>query len=272
MIKWVHDFFLHKNERDISSGGVMDRLKDKVALITGGSSGIGLATAELFLAEGAQIIVTGRDQQRMEEAQQKLGPASLVVQSEAGNLADIDSLLAQIKGRFGRLDTLVLNAGIVNSGPFDAVDEARFDEVMTVNFKGAFFTIQKALPLMSANSSIVLLTSIVTKVAASFFCPYAASKAALRSMMWTLAPDLVKRGIRLNAVAPGPIDTGGFERMGLSPELVAIKRDEMENRSPIKRFGRPDEVAKVLLFIASDDASYVVGEEIFVDGAITCVP
>jgi NAD(P)-dependent dehydrogenase (short-subunit alcohol dehydrogenase family) len=252
----------------------MGKLTGKTALITGGSSGIGLAAARLFKEEGAQIAITGRDAGRLAEVQDELGKDTLVVRSEAGSLADIDALIAQVGQRFGTLDVLFLNAGIATPAPIDHMTEVQFDELMNVNFKGVFFTIQKALPLMAKNASIIVTTSITNRTGSPNFSVYGASKAALRSLVQSLGLALIERGIRINAVNPGPIDTGGFQRLPLPKEVFDAVKGDISGRSPIKRFGSPEEVARVALFLASDDSAYIVGEEIVVDGGISlvCLP
>lgn len=252
----------------------MDRLKGKTVLITGGSSGIGLATARLFRDEGAQLVITGRDPERLAAAQQELGSETLAIRSEAGSLAEIDALIKQIKQRFDRLDVLFLNAASGTMSPIEQVSEAQFDETMGVNFKGVFFTIQKALPLLSGNASIIVTTSITNRTGSPNCSVYAASKAALRSLVQSLSLALISRGIRVNAINPGPIDTEGFNRLPVPKEVFQAIKTDIVNRSPIKRLGSPQEVAKVALFLASDDSAYVVGEEIVVDGGISlvCLP
>ncbi|OWW19599.1 SDR family oxidoreductase [Noviherbaspirillum denitrificans] len=252
----------------------MARLEGKSVLITGGTSGIGLAAAKLFRAEGARVAVTGRDAGRIEQAREEIGGDALVLRSEAGKLADIDAMLEQVKARFGRIDVLFLNAGIAPPTPIEAVTEAQFDEIVDVNFKGIFFTIQKALPLMEKGGSIIVTTSITNRTGSPAFSVYGASKAALRSLVQSLSLALVGRGIRINAINPGPIDTGGFNRIEVPAEVLQAIKGDIEGRSPIKRFGSPEEVAKAALFLASDDSSYVVGEEIVVDGGISlvCLP
>ena len=252
----------------------MDRLKGKTVLITGGSSGIGLATARLFRDEGAQLVITGRDPERLAAAQEELGSETLVIRSEAGSLAEIAFLMEQVKRRFDQLDVLFLNAATGTPAPIEQVSEAQFDETMGVNFKGVFFSIQKALPLLSGNASIIVTTSITNRTGSPNASVYAASKAALRSLVQSLSLALISRGIRVNAINPGPIDTGGFNRLPLPQEVFQAIKADIIGRSPIKRLGSPEEIAKVALFLASDDSAYVVGEEIVVDGGISlvCLP
>jgi NAD(P)-dependent dehydrogenase (short-subunit alcohol dehydrogenase family) len=252
----------------------MKKLEGKTALITGGTSGIGFAAAKLFRDEGARVAVTGRDPERLAQAQEELGADALVIRSEAGSLAEVESLIAQVKNKFDQLDVLFLNAAVANPAPIEHVTEAQFDEVMAVNFKGEFFTIQKALPILSGNSSIIVTTSITNQTGSPNFSVYAASKAALRSLVQSLGLGLIGRGIRVNAICPGPIDTGGFNRMDLPKDVMQAIKADITGRSPIKRFGTSEEIAKVALFLASDDSAYVVGEEIVVDGGISlvCLP
>jgi NAD(P)-dependent dehydrogenase (short-subunit alcohol dehydrogenase family) len=252
----------------------MKKLEGKVALITGGTSGIGLASARLFKAEGARLALTGRDPQRINDSLAELGEDTLVMASEAGSLADIDAMLAQVAERFGRIDVLFLNAAVANPAPIELMTEEMFDQVVNANLKGAFFTIQKALPLMRAGGSIIVTTSVTNNSGAPNFSVYGASKAALRSLVQSMGIALIERGIRTNAICPGPIDTGGFQRLPVPTAVMGAIKGEITARSPIKRFGTPDEVAKVALFLASDDAAFIVGEEIVVDGGISlvCLP
>lgn len=247
----------------------MQKLSGKTALITGGNSGIGLATAKLFREHGARVAITGRNQGTLDLAREALGPDALVLQSDAGNLHSIELLMQQIRQQFGRLDIVFANAASEQPARFDLVTEAQFDESVAINFKGIFFTIQKALPLLSSNSSVIVTTSISNDAAAPNFAVYAGCKAALRSLVRTLGAELITRGIRVNAISPGPIDTPGFGRWGLPQDTIDAIRKHMEQRSPSKRFGTPEEIAKVALFLASDDASYLVGSEIVADGGIT---
>lgn len=250
----------------------MGKLDGKVALITGGTSGIGLATAKLFRDEGAHLVLTGRDAQRLRLAQQALGGEEevLVLASAADDLAAIDDLINRVKDRFGRLDVLFVNAAAAQAVPMVETSEAQFDEIVNVNFKGAFFLIQKSIPLLQGRaSSIIVTTSIANRLGSPSFSLYAASKAALRSLVRTLALELVGHGIRVNAISPGPIATPIFDNLGMSVAAVTAKKAAIESKSPMHRFGRPDEIAKAVLFLASDDASYMVGEEIIVDGGMS---
>lgn len=248
-----------------------NRLKGKTALITGGTSGIGLATAKLFREEGANLAITGRAPESLARAQEQLGSETLVLCSDAGNLAEIDLLMEQIKRRFNRLDVLFLNAGVAKPVPIELVSESMFDETMNTNLKGVFFTIQKALPLFSENASIVVTTSITNRKGVPNFSVYGASKAALRSLVQSLSLSLIGRGVRINAISPGPIATPMFDRFGLPDDVIQARKQEMELKSPIKRFGAAEEVAKAALFLATDDSSYLVGEEIVIDGGISLV-
>lgn len=247
----------------------MGSLKGKTALITGGSSGIGLAVAKLFVSEGARVAVTGRDADRLAQAQCELGEEALVMCSDADSLADIESAMARIKERFGGLDVLVVNAGIAKATPIDLLSEEQFDTIMGTNFKGAVFAIQKSLPLFGASGSIVVTTSIANRLGSPNFAVYAASKAALRSLVKSLGLELIGRGIRINAVSPGPIETSIYDNFGLPQEVASAVKIDIAGKSPCKRFGTPDEVAKAILFLASDAAAYMVGEEIVVDGGMS---
>lgn len=246
----------------------MARLAGKTALITGGTSGIGLATARLFQAEGARVAVTGRSAESLRQAREALGSEALVIASDAGSLAAIADLFAELKSAAGGLDVLILNAAIAKPLPLEAVTEANFDETVAINFKGVFFTLQQALPLLRPGASVVVTTSITNRLGSPNFSVYAACKAALRSLVGSLALELIPRGIRINAVSPGPIATPMFDRFGLPPEAAAAIRGEIERKSPIRRFGTPDEIARAILFLAGEDAAYMVGEEIVVDGGM----
>jgi NAD(P)-dependent dehydrogenase (short-subunit alcohol dehydrogenase family) len=247
----------------------MGKLEGKVAVVTGGNSGIGLATAKEFKKEGAQVVISGRDQRTLDEAAREIGGEVLTVRADASRLADIDKLFAAVKEKFGRVDVLFVNAGVGKFVPLETVTEELFDEVMDINFKGAYFTIQKALPLLNDSASIILNTSISAHIGMLNSSVYAASKAALSTLARTLSAELVGRGIRVNAVSPGPVTTPIFERLGLTPEALDETAKNILEQIPMKRFGRPEEIAKTVLFLASSDSSFLLGTEIVADGGMS---
>jgi NAD(P)-dependent dehydrogenase (short-subunit alcohol dehydrogenase family) len=247
----------------------MGKLEDKVAVITGGNSGIGLATAKEFKKQGARVVITGRDQHTLDEAKREIGGDVLAVRSDASSLSDIDKLFGAVKEEFGRIDILFINAGIGKFAPVEAVTEELFDSIMNINFKGAYFTIQKALPLLSETASIILNTSINAHIGMPNSSVYAASKAALITLARTLSAELVDRGIRVNAISPGPISTPIFNRLGMPPEVLEETARNIKEQVPMKRFGRPEEIAKTALFLASSDSSFLLGTEIVADGGMS---
>ncbi len=246
----------------------MKKLEGKVAVITGGSSGIGLATAQRFACEGAHVFITGRRQSELDEAVKKIGKSATGVQGDASNLADLDKLYAIVKEQKGRIDILFANAGVGEYAPLGAITEEHFDRVFRVNVKGLVFTVQKALPLMQDGGSIILNASVVSRKGVPSFSVYSATKAAVRSFArsWTL--DLKDRKIRVNVVSPGPIDTPIFEAGGESKEEVAQTKARFASFVPMGRMGEADEIAKAALFLGSDDSSFVAGAELFVDGGM----
>ena len=247
----------------------MGKLEGKVAVITGGNSGIGLATAKEFKEQGARVVITGRDQKTLDEAKREIGGDVLAVQSDTSSLTAIDKLFAAVKDKFGKIDVLFVNAGIGKFVPVADVTEELFDSIMDINFKGAYFTIQKALPFLNDNASIVLNTSIAAHIGMLNSSVYAASKAALITLVRTLSAELVGRGIRVNAVSPGPIATPILNRLGLPPEALEETKNNLADQVPLKRFGRPEEIAKTVLFLASTDSSFLLGTEIIVDGGMS---
>jgi NAD(P)-dependent dehydrogenase (short-subunit alcohol dehydrogenase family) len=244
------------------------KLAGKIALITGGTTGIGLATAQLFQNEGAQVIVTGRNPETLSSAQQTLGPQAAVIASDAASLGDIETLIQQIRGRFGRIDILFANAGVAQFLPASDVTESFFDRHFSLNVKGLYFTVQKALPLIPDGGSILLNASVVSTKGFAGASVYSATKAAVRSFGRTLAAELAPRRIRVNTISPGPIATPILSKL----EMPAEARDQfsasMEQSVALKRLGQPEEIARVALFLASDDASFLVGTEIFADGGL----
>ncbi len=241
------------------------KLKDKVAVVTGGNSGIGLATAKEFKAQGAEVAIFGRGQKTLEKAVQTIGNGTLAIQGDVTHLADIDRLYEQTVKRFGKVDVLMVNAGLATPAPVEEFDEAFFDRISNTNFKGAFFTVQRALPHLNDGASIILVTMANTSKGIPTYSLISATKAALRSLARTLSAELLPRGIRANALAPGAIETPIFDKLGLSQEDL----HGMAEQNPMKRVGRADEMAKAALFLASSDSSYVAGTELVVDGGIT---
>jgi NAD(P)-dependent dehydrogenase (short-subunit alcohol dehydrogenase family) len=246
----------------------MDRLRGKVALVTGGSSGIGLATAKLFAAEGAFVFIAGRRQDELDSAVAAIGPSAVAIRSDIANLSDLDVLFEQIKAKSGRIDILFANAGLGEFAPLGAITETHFDKTFDVNVKGTLFTVQKALPLMPRGSSIILNASIASVKGLPAFSVYAATKAALRSFARSWIVDLKDSQIRVNVVSPGTIPTPGYDSLGLSKEQMAGFLDAQSTATPLGRVGRPEEIAKAVLFLASDESSYVNGVELFVDGGL----
>jgi NAD(P)-dependent dehydrogenase (short-subunit alcohol dehydrogenase family) len=246
----------------------MKRLEGKVAVVTGGNSGIGLATAKRFLEEGARVAISGRNQKTLEEAAKSLGKDVLAVQSDAANLGEIEKFLGAVNRKFGKIDVLFVNAGVAKFAPFTETAEPLFDEQFDINIKGAYFTIQKAVPYLNDGASVILNTSVAGSTGTPGTSAYAATKAALRSLARTTAAELADRKIRVNAVAPGPIVTPIFGRTGLPQQVIDDWAKELVDDVPLKRFGQPEKVAGVVAFLASSDASYVTGVEINVDGGL----
>ncbi len=244
-----------------------NRLRGKIALITGGTSGLGLATAHYFVAEGAQVFITGRRQDAIDAAVKEIGGAAIGVQGDVANLADLDRLYEVIREKAGRLDILFANAGGGEFVPLEQVTEAHFDKYFGINVKGTLFTVQKALPLMTAGGAIVLNASMVSIKGVPAFGVYAATKAALRSFARTWTMDLKGRNIRVNVVSPGTIVTPGYKtELGLTDEQIEGFKAQAAASTPLGRTGTPDEVAKAVAFLASDESSYINGVELFVDG------
>jgi NAD(P)-dependent dehydrogenase (short-subunit alcohol dehydrogenase family) len=244
----------------------MKRLEGKVAVITGGNSGIGLATAKRFQEEGAKVAISGRSKKTLDEAVKALGNGLVAVQADVSKLADIDKLYAEVSRTLGKIDVLFVNAGIATFVPLAETTESVYDQQFDINMKGAYFTIQKALPLLNDGASIVLNTSVAGIKGTVGASAYSATKAALRSLARTAAAELVGRGIRVNCVAPGPILTPIFERTGLSQADIDQFSKDVTGRVPMSRFGTSEEVAAAVAFLASSDASYVTGVELNVDG------
>ena len=249
----------------------MGKLDAKIALITGGNSGIGLATAKRFVAEGSYVFVTGRRRAELEAAVREVGENATGVEGDVSNLADLDRLFARIKDQKGRLDVLFANAGIAKYATLGEITEELYDAIFDINVKGLLFTVQKALPLMPDGSSIILNASIVASKGLSSNSVYSATKAAIRSFARTWTTDLKSRRIRVNAISPGTIDTPGFNNLLASGESGEQRRTMISPVIPLGRLGKPDEIAAAVVFLASDDASYITGTELFIDGGFAQV-
>jgi len=246
----------------------MARLTGKVAVVTGGNSGIGLATAQRFHEEGAQVVISGRDQKTLDQAVKTIGGDIIAIRADVSKLADLDRLYKTVADKFGKIDVLFANAGIAKFAPVNDSTEILFDEVFDVNVKGVYFTIQKALPLLNDGASIIINSSVVNETGAAGASVYAATKAAVRSFARTLTTELVDRGIRINVVSPGPITTPILGRTGLPQEQVDEFARDIVSKVPMKRFGKPEEVADTVLFLATPESSYITGVDINVDGGM----
>jgi NAD(P)-dependent dehydrogenase (short-subunit alcohol dehydrogenase family) len=244
----------------------MKKLAGKIALITGGTTGIGQAAARLFHEEGARVFITGRSEQTLAEAKKLLPDDITAIQSDASRLEDIDELAATLKEKAGRIDVLYVNAGVAKFMPFESITPEIFDDMFATNMRGAYFTIQKLLPLLGDGSSIVLTTSIAADLGMANSSAYSATKAALSSLARTLSNELAPRGIRVNEVSPRIIETPIFAKLGMPADQVEGMKGMMTDMVPIKRMGAPEEVAKAALFLASDDSSYLLGSKIRIDG------
>jgi NAD(P)-dependent dehydrogenase (short-subunit alcohol dehydrogenase family) len=249
----------------------MGKLEEKIALITGGNSGIGLATAKQFVNEGAYVFITGRRQSELDVAVKRIGKSVTAVQGDVSNLGDLDRLFAQIKREKGRLDIVFANAGVATYAPFGTITEEHYDSIFNINVKGLLFTVQKALPLLPDGASVILNASIVASKGFSSNSVYSATKAAVRSFARTWTTDLKDRRIRVNAVSPGPIETPGLNNLLASSGAGEERLKMLSNNVPLGRLGTPDEIAKAVVFLASDDSSYVTGTELFVDGGFAQV-
>jgi NAD(P)-dependent dehydrogenase (short-subunit alcohol dehydrogenase family) len=249
----------------------MKKLQGKIALITGGTTGIGLATARLFHSEGARVFVTGRNDTTLAEAKKILPGDVTIVKSDAGKLSEIDQLLAALTKSAGKIDILFLNAGIAVMKPFEATSEEDFENMMSVNLKGPFFTLQKALPLLGKGSSVIMTSSIAGHKGFAIMAAYSASKAGIKSLGGTLGASLAERGIRVNTISPGAIATPIYGKTGLPQEALDGLGATITQTVPMHRFGVADEIAKAALFLASDESSYLNATDIIVDGGYLAV-
>jgi NAD(P)-dependent dehydrogenase (short-subunit alcohol dehydrogenase family) len=245
------------------------KLSNKVALVTGGTSGIGLEAAKLFRDQGASVFVVGQNQARLEAAASQFGEGVTVRRADVTKPADIENVIDEVREKFGRIDVLFANAGMGFAAPLEAVTEDQIDEQFGVNFKGVFFTVQKAAPLMAKGGSIVVTTSFLNEVGTPGLSILSATKAAVRSLVRSLGAELAPRGIRVNAVSPGPISTPFHSKLGLSGKQLDETASAIEDQVPLHRFGEAGEIAKAALFLASDDSSFTTGSELVVDGGIS---
>ena len=249
----------------------MGKLDGKIALVTGGTSGIGLATARRFVTEGAFVFITGRREAELRAAVNEIGTHVTGVQGDVSKLADLDRLMAQIQREKGRLDIVFANAGVATSAPLGAITEDLYESIFNTNVKGLLFTVQKSLPLLPNGASVILNASIVGSKGLSSNSVYSATKAAVRSFARTWTTDLKDRRIRVNAVSPGSIDTPGLSQLLASSDTGQQRLQLISNAVPLGRLGLPDEIARAVVFLASDDASYITGTELFVDGGFAQV-
>jgi len=249
----------------------MGRLEGKIALITGGNSGIGLATAKQFVKEGAYVFITGRREPELAAAVKEIGRNVTGVRGDVSKLGDLDRLFAQIKREKGKLDIVFANAGVAKYAPFGTITEEFYDAIFDINVKGLLFTVQKALPLLPDGASIILNASIVASKGLPANSVYSATKAAVRSFARTWTTDLKERRIRVNAVSPGATDTPGLNDLLTSTEAGQQRLKMLSNTVPLGRLGTPAEIARAVVFLASDDSSYITGTELFVDGGMAQV-
>jgi len=249
----------------------MGKLEGRIALITGGNGGIGLATAKEFVREGAHVFITGRRESQLAAAAKEIGTNVTPVQGDASKLGDLDRLFARIKQEKGKLDVVFANAGIAEYARFGNISEEHFDSIFDVNVKGVLFTVQKALPLLPDGASIILNASIVASKGLTANSVYSATKAAVRSFARTWTTDLKDRRIRVNAVSPGPIDTPGLNDLAASTGSGEERLKAIAGNVPLGRLGKPEEIARAVVFLASDDSSFITGTELFVDGGFAQV-
>jgi NAD(P)-dependent dehydrogenase (short-subunit alcohol dehydrogenase family) len=246
----------------------MKKLENKVAVITGGNSGIGLATATLFAAQGAKVTITGRNQQTLDKAVAQIGNNAVGLVSDTADLSKINELYQKVSSSAGKIDVLVINAGVYVTGPLADYTEEMFDQTSDINFKGVFFSVQKALPYLNDGASIILTGSTVSDKGMQTIAAYAATKAAVRSLARSFSAELLDRQIRVNVLSPGPIDTPVFERGGATAEEIAGAKAYMAQATPVKRLGTTAEMAQGFLYLASDDSKFMVGGELLLDGGL----
>lgn len=248
---------------------IQPSLQGKTALITGGTSGIGLATARLFVREGARVAVTGRSTQGFDPVREQLGDDALVLDADVRSLPAMQAMTAQVATAFGGLDVFFANAGIAYPTPLRETDEARYDEIMNVNVKGVYFSMRAVEPMLRSGASVILTSSFIIHVGRPGISLLAASKAAVRSLARSWSRELLERGIRVNVLSPGGVDTPLHARGGGTPEVVRLRKEALAARVPLGRLGSAAEMAQAALFLASDASSYMLGSELVVDGGIS---
>jgi NAD(P)-dependent dehydrogenase (short-subunit alcohol dehydrogenase family) len=252
-----------KTEKEIT----MNQLNNKVAVITGGNSGIGLATAQVFVNEGARVAVFGRDSKTLTEAKTLLGERAITIQGDVASTADLARLYQEVNTAFGAgVDIVVANAGIAPARPIELVDDEHFDKLININVKGLFFTVQKALPYLNPGASVILVSSAVNVLGLPGVSVYSATKAAVRSFARSMSSELVGKGIRVNALSPGLVETPIFGKMDISAEQAAHIGESILAAIPLKRMGRPEEIAAAMVYLASDASKFMLGAELVVDG------
>ncbi len=248
----------------------MNNLNGKIAVVTGGNSGIGYASAQKLKENGATVIITGRSEEKVQQAAQELGVTGIT--ADVSDLSALDALAAQVKNQFGNVDILFVNAGVFTPAPLGQISEEMFDMQMGINFKGALFTVEKFLPLLNDGASIINLSSVNAYTGMPNTAVYAASKAAMNSYTRTAATELAPRKIRVNSINPGPVSTPIFGKTGMSEDQLQGFAEAMQNRVPLKRFGEPTDIANLVAFLASDEASFITGGEYTIDGGININP
>jgi len=250
------------------SNTMSGKLNNKIAVITGGSAGIGLATAKLFAAEGAKVIITGRNADTLKKATGEIGAGAIAIQADSSKLAELDHLYKLVGEKYGKIDVLVANAAVYVLAPLTDFTEEMFDKQSDVNFKGTFFTVQKAVNYLNDGASVILLSSIANAKGVPNHASYSATKAAIRSLGRSFSVELMDRKIRVNVLTPGPVDTDVFDQVTSSKEEANAFKENMAQFTPIKRVGKPEEIASAALFLASDDSTFMIGSELLIDGGV----
>jgi len=246
----------------------MEKLKGKVAVVTGGSSGIGLGIAKRFANEGAKVAITGRNQDTIDKALKEIGVNGFGAQGDVSSISDLARIYKSIEAKFGKIDIVVANAGVYVLGPLSSFSEEQFDKVSDINFKGVFFTVQKALPILNDGASVILISSTVNGKGIPNHAAYSATKAAVRSLARSFSAELLDRSIRVNVLTPGPVDTPVFTTVTNTNDEAKAMMEAMGNFTPIKRVGTPDELATAALYLASDDSAFMLGAEMLLDGGL----